>query len=127
MSLRACGLALLLFAPVGYLKAGLPGLYGYLLGSIGGSLNLVAWWFLLGLAGDVAVEAERPTTGNFLVILSFLVKLPILFALFFSTRSLGEGASSCFLLGLVLVYFALAGWSLGRTKDAPHDSNGRPH
>jgi len=127
LSFRACTLVLLLLSPIAFLIAGGNGWAAYLLGAGTSTLNLWAWYALIGLAGRVSVETESPRGGTLLVFLAFLMKLPVVVALYYAVNRVGGGVSTCFLTGTLLVYLALAGWALGKSQKPTLDSNGRPY
>lgn len=97
------------------LSSGWQGFVGYALGAGGATLNLWAWWLLLGVLGQAVGESRNPKGATSVVILSFLLKAPLLFALVFGAHRLGEAAATWCMAGVVLVYFALVGWALGRS------------
>ncbi len=95
--------------------AGWRGLAGYALGAGGAALNLWAWWLLLGTLGTAVAEARNPAGATRIVILAFLLKAPLLFALVFVARRLGADAGTWCMAGVVLVYSLLVVWALGRS------------
>ncbi len=97
------------------ISGGWQALGGYALGVSGSLLNLVAWWMLLGTVGRAVAEARNPRGATFVVVLSFLLKAPLLFALAFGANRIGGAAVPWCMGGVVLVYFGLVGWALGRS------------
>lgn len=97
------------------LTAGWRGLVGYALGAGGAALNLWAWWLLLGVLGSAVAQARNAKGATSVVVLSFLLKAPILFALVFGARRLGADAALWCVAGVVLVYSLLVVWALGRS------------
>jgi hypothetical protein len=96
------------------LSSGWTGLAGYLLGAGGAALNLWAWWLLLGTLGQAVGETRNPKGATSVVILSFLLKAPLLLALAFGANRIGGSAVPWCMAGVVLVYCLLVGWALAR-------------
>ena len=94
---------------------GWHGFAGYALGAGGAALNLWAWWLLIGVLGNVVGEERNAKGATSVVILSFLLKAPILFAIVLGARRLGPDATLWCVAGVVLVYSLLVVWALGRS------------
>lgn len=90
------------------------GAEGMALGLAISAFNLCALWGVIRLMGRASESNPRPTFGTVLVVLAFFVKLPVFVLGLTYARSLGEGALTCFLLGVALVYSALILWALAR-------------
>ncbi len=106
---------------------GRPSGIGISLGILAASFNLWAMWLMIGAFGrmmnekmeDDSVEAKRARIASALIVLAFFSKLPIFLALSMLTRHLGDGALTCFLVGIGLVYSALVGWALAPSYGPP--------
>ena len=90
------------------------GAEGMALGIVGSLINLGALWGIIRLIGSVVTDNATGKLGAFLTVLAFLMKMPIFVGMAFAARALGPSATSCFLLGIALVYFAMIGWVLAR-------------
>ena len=97
---------------------GWQGAAGMAIGIAGSYLNLYGWWRILKLMGDEQARLGRPPTpiANAVGIIAFFLKLPILIGLWFGAKLIGGMATSCFLVGLGLVYLGLIGWVLARSQ-----------
>jgi hypothetical protein len=94
--------------------AGVSGLAGMTLGLVSGGFGAFVLWQLIQLVGKAMTVGGNTRTGTVVTVLAFFAKLPLyIFAGMLATR-LGHGAFSCFLTGVVLVYFGLIAWALAR-------------
>ena len=84
------------------------------LGIVGSLINLSALWGIIRLIGSVSAGGANGKLGAFLAVLAFLMKMPIFVGMALVAKALGPSATSCFLLGIALVYFAMIGWVLAR-------------
>ena len=96
------------------LIAGSSGLIGMSLGLFGAAVGVAGLILATRLAGGVATAGAKPGLGVLLTLIVFAAKVPLYFALWTLSRSLGEGAPGCFLAGVVLVYFCLVAWAVSR-------------
>ena len=111
----AAGAAVALLIGCGLLR-GPIGAAGLALAFGGATLNLWAWWAIVGLAGRAAKEGGTPRLGSSLVVLAFLVKLPVFVGLFALARHLGNSAVGPFIFGTILVYFSVTTWAATRAQ-----------
>jgi hypothetical protein len=99
---------------IAFFAKGLLGAEGMTLGIVGSLINLGALWGIIRLIGTVSTGGPNGKLGAFLTVLAFLMKMPIFIGMAFAARGLGPSATSCFLFGIALVYFAMIGWVLAR-------------
>ncbi len=99
---------------IAFFAKGRIGAEGMVLGIVGSLINLGALWGVIRLIGSVVTDTATGKLGAFLTVLAFLMKMPIFVGMAFAARALGPSATSCFLLGIALVYFAMIGWVLAR-------------
>ncbi len=97
---------------IAYLLRGFDGLFGITLGLVGTLLNLYAMRWATIVLGKSIKEEQMPKGFSVGAVIAFLLKLPLLIGLGFWANSWGPDAMTCFLIGLLLVYFCLVGWAL---------------
>lgn len=89
-----------------------------LVGGVAGSvLNLLGWTWLIRLGGMMMQDQPQPKRVTFLIILFFFVKLPLFVAMGVAAGQAGGPTLPSFLLGVGLVYSALAGTVLVKSQD----------
>jgi hypothetical protein len=101
-------------AASGYVS-GAPGAYGMALGLFATTFSILALWGVVRLLGDWCRDRPPSTAMQFVLILSFLFKFPLLWAAWLVAGRIGGMAPCCFLMGLGLVYSALVGWVLAQS------------
>lgn len=68
-----------------------------------GCLSIVSFGLLASLMSPYAVKRSTPST----VLLLWLIKLPLIWLVVAAVVRMGSGTTTCFLVALGLVYFAL--------------------
>ncbi|GMV88742.1 MAG: hypothetical protein AMXMBFR81_16730 [Chthonomonas sp.] len=101
-------------AASGYVS-GAAGAYGMALGLFATTFSILALWGVVRLLGDWCRDRPPSTAMQFVLILAFLFKFPLLWAAWVVATRIGDMAPSCFLMGLGLVYSALVGWVLAQS------------
>lgn len=99
---------------IAFFARGLIGAEGMALGIAGSLINLGALWGIIRLIGSISAGSENGKLGAFLTVLAFLMKMPVFVGMAFAAKALGPTSTSCFLVGIALVYFAMIGWVLAR-------------
>jgi len=102
------------FLGVSYLAGGASGLGGAALGLGGAGFCVTGLWLLVRLLANAASRGLKPGLGVLLTILALLAKIPVYVVLAGYARGIGGGAPPCFVVGLVLVYFAFVAWAAAR-------------
>lgn len=67
---------------------------------------------------DPAKIRSATRRGTVLIVTTFFIKLPVFAAFALVAQRAGEGALGAFAAGILLVYFGLVGWALGK-KSGP--------
>jgi hypothetical protein len=111
LALSAAGAALLGLAGA-FVFRGVAGMLGFTLGLASATFGCAALWALAGFIGASAKGGSPPKFGVTLAILGFLLKLPLYWVCFRISQRLGTGADTCFIFGVVVVYFGLVVGSL---------------
>lgn len=104
-------LALLIYAVA---SAGLPGLAAVISGLVGTGLFISGTWGLIYVLGKTAAGEALPPQKLFLAVMGVLIKLPAIGLGWAVSKQCGPSGPTLFLLGLALVYSALAGWGVSR-------------
>lgn len=115
---RVGALAGMLCAVLAGVMAGPKGAAFFALGAAGSAANLLGWHVAIRKWGAAMAEPESPPKAGFgalFAVFVFLVKLPVLVGLGLYAGRAGGVALPCFLWGLGLVYFALAGWAFAKS------------
>ena len=92
----------------------MPGMEGMAMGLASATFGAAVLWQMIQLVGSMAAKGSSPGCGAILTILAFFSKIPIYVALFSVSNRIGHAAPSCFLAGVLLVYFCLVAWAAAR-------------
>jgi hypothetical protein len=111
LALLAAGIVALGLAGA-YVFRGAPGILGFALGLASATFGCATLWAFAGLIGSSAKGGSPPKFGALLAVLGFLLKVPLYLGCFRLSQRLGTGADTCFILGVVVVYFGLVVGSL---------------
>jgi hypothetical protein len=94
--------------------SGPQGLAGMSLGLSSGTFGAVALWQLIQLTGKAMSTGGNTKTATIVTVLAFFAKLPVYAGCGMLATRIGPTAFSCFLVGVVLVYFGLIVWAMAR-------------
>jgi len=97
---------------------GFRGVAGMALGVGSGMFGALVLWRLILLFGAVATSGRSTKLGIVTTILAFFAKLPLYILCGMLAARIGHPAFGSFLAGLVLVYFCLIAWAVGRNASA---------
>ena len=92
----------------------IEGLIGMAIGLAGAAVGVAGLILATKLAGAAATAGAKPGFGVVTTLVVFLIKLPLLYALWTLSQSLGGSAPGCFLAGVLLVYSGLVAWAVSR-------------
>lgn len=95
---------------------GPTGTIGFAVGLVGAGANKILLWLAIKLAAMAAKEEATPKFGAGLTVFGFFVKLPLIMALFYLTKPLGESAVNGFLNAMGLVYCLLILWAQAKCE-----------
>ena len=93
---------------------GVYGLAGMAIGLTVTLLGVYVLWRLITTIGSAMGDGANPKLATLLTVFGFFIKVPVLYIAYVGTTHLGHAASSCFLAGLMLVYFAVVAWAIAR-------------
>ena len=89
-----------------YAVARIPGVVGFTSGVV---IAFLSVWSLSLFAQVLHPDTTNTATTNRMVVLSWILKLPVLLGVAYLVNRLGGGAIPCFLAGICLVYSSLVG------------------
>lgn len=110
-------IATIVCSAVAYGVAGPMAALGLAGGIVGSALNLLGWTWLIRLGGTMMQDQAQPKRVTFLIVLFFFIKLPLFVAMGVAAGRAGGATLPSFLLGVGLVYSALAGLVLVKSQD----------
>ena len=99
---------------ISFILGGTQGLAGMLIGLASALFGVAVLWQLVQLLGRSVSAGRNAGCGTFLTIGGFFAKLPLYIACGMVAARLGHAAFSCFLAGVVLVYFCLVARAVAR-------------
>lgn len=109
------GIALALGALACGLTGASQGLSGYALGVFGTGFSLLTLWGITRILAHSNTPDTPPLRGAALIVVAFIVKVPVFAGATMLAYRIGGTATTCFLVGLGLVYFALVAWALAQS------------
>lgn len=95
---------------------GPTGTLGFVVGLVGAGANNILLWLAIKLAAMAAKEEATPKFGAGLTVFGFFLKLPLIMALFYLTKPLGEPAVNGFLNAMGLVFCLLILWAQAKCE-----------
>ncbi|MDR3691243.1 MAG: hypothetical protein P4L46_17820 [Fimbriimonas sp.] len=107
---------ILVFAlAVSEIRFGWRGIIGMTVGVIASWLHLWLLWRVISVLGESSKSQSVVSQGTPIVLLCFVIQLPAFVLLGIEIPKLGEGALSCFVTGLGMVYCGAVAWGVART------------
>jgi hypothetical protein len=115
--LAAAVLLLVSALSVAYAMAGVGGLLAMVLGLAAAGFGVAGLVLATRLVAQAAAGQKPGSAGVLLPGLFFLFKLPVFVGIGMWVQGMGGAALSCFLAGVVLVYFGLVAWAAARHRE----------